>query len=150
MEKEVVIEMALDLLKKGHSVEIYASGYSMFPVLRPGDKVVVDPIKEIHLITPGNIIVAYRENTFVMHRLIEVRKEGSGEIMYLMQGDCLKSPDFPVPVDQLVGIAVSYFRNKRKRVIVSRTRTKGKFIKNRISLWLWLKLKHILSYFSST
>jgi hypothetical protein len=149
MKKEVAIEIALDLLKQGHSVEIPASGYSMFPVLRPGDRVVVAPIKEIELITPGDVIVVHRENSFVMHRLVEIRIERSGVFMYLLQGDCMKSPDSPVSADQLKGLAVSYFRRNRKRIIARRPGTKVKLIKNRFSLWLWNKKNQILSYFRS-
>jgi hypothetical protein len=147
MEKEAVIELALDLLKQGHSVEIPASGYSMFPILRPGDKVVVSPIKEIDLITPGDVIVVHRENSFIMHRLVEIRKERSGVVKYLLQGDCMMSPDSPLSPDHLAGIAVSYFRRNRKKIITRRPGTKVKFIKNRISLWLWNKKNQILSYF---
>jgi hypothetical protein len=150
MKKEVAIEITLDLLKQGHSVEIPASGYSMFPVFWPGDRVVVAPIKEIDFIAPGNVIVVQRENDFVMHRLIEVREEKSGVLMYMLQGDCMKSPDPPVAADMLVGIAASYFRNNRKRNIVGRPVTERRLIKNRIYLWLWLKKKQFLSCFSST
>jgi signal peptidase I len=45
------------VLESGNSVELQATGYSMFPTLRPGDRVVVKPINKIELPNPGNVVV---------------------------------------------------------------------------------------------
>jgi signal peptidase I len=51
------IGIIISVLESGNSVELQATGYSMFPTLRPGDRVVVKPISKDQLPKPGNVVV---------------------------------------------------------------------------------------------
>ena len=43
-ERVIAIETVKAVLESGNSVELSAAGYSMFPTLRPGDRVIVKPL----------------------------------------------------------------------------------------------------------
>lgn len=90
--KSVVIH----LLSEGHVVEIHAGGYSMFPLLRPGDKLVVQPQKGS--LSCGDIIVFDRGDVLVAHRLIEFRPD-----QVVCKGDGFVTYDTPVDLRKVVG-----------------------------------------------
>jgi hypothetical protein len=54
---------------------------------------------------------------FVMHRLIEIRKDDSGNATFITRGDSLEWVDKPWHFDQLVGVAVSKKSGNKERKI---------------------------------
>ena len=137
MNKEIAIETLLDLLKRGNSAEISASGYSMFPTLRPGDRVLVSPIKENELSAPGDILIINEDDNLVLHRLIEIRRYKESNKVFITRGDCMNESDSPVKSDQIVGITHSFTRNNRQRVLGRRIPAKRAYKFNRVKLWIW-------------
>ena len=51
------VGIVIAVLESGHSVELKATGYSMFPTLRPDDKVIVKPITKGELPKPRDVVV---------------------------------------------------------------------------------------------
>ncbi len=51
----------LEILAQGHSVELPAKGLSMFPTFRPGDKVVVRPVRKDEMPEKGEVVVYVEE-----------------------------------------------------------------------------------------
>ncbi len=94
------------LLTEGRTIEIQASGYSMFPLLRPGDKLQVHP--RVESIKSGDIIVFDRGDVFVAHRLLEVQ----GDVV-LCKGDGFAFYDSPISLRQVVGKVSHRSRNER-------------------------------------
>ena len=139
MNKEIAIETLLDLLKRGNSAEISASGYSMFPTLRPGDRVLVSPIAENESPVPGEILIIKTDTILVLHRLIEIRKNNETDKVFITRGDCMNESDSPVKSDQIVGITHSFTRNNRQRVLGRRIPAKRAYKINRVMLWIWGK-----------
>jgi signal peptidase len=80
------------------------SGSSMAPALNPGDIVIVQPV-EPESIQVGDIIRVVREDTPILHRVIEIRDEG-GSREFTTQGDANNVPDQPVRADQIDGRVV--------------------------------------------
>jgi len=145
VDKDHLTETVLELLRTGHSVELPATGYSMFPAIRPGERVVVRPVGKDETLEKGAVLVCYdagataqrrngataegngaaaqRHNgamanqIFVMHRLIEVRKDEAGNVNLITRGDSLEWADEPWRIDQLVGIAVSRKSGNKERKI---------------------------------
>lgn len=144
MKTETAIETLTDLLKGGNSAEIYASGYSMFPTLRPGDKVLVNPVVENKLPIPGEIIIVNDNYTLVLHRLIEIRKNKEGEIVFITRGDSMAESDPPVRRDQIVGIAHSFRRNNKQRHLRSRIPAKRAYKFNRAILWILGRVRRMV------
>lgn len=146
MERETVREIIIDLLKSGKSAELSANGYSMFPTLRPGDKVLIKPAFENSLPPPGSIIIVNLNNVFVLHRLTwtGIRKDASGSTLLITRGDCMSEPDPPFQPDKIVGVADSYVRNNRQYNIICRIPSEGEYKMNRLKLWLWMKMRKAL------
>ncbi len=62
------------LLSEGKSVTITAGGYSMWPAIRPGDRVVITPAGD-RVPAVGEIIALRRDGGLVIHRVREVVEE---------------------------------------------------------------------------
>jgi hypothetical protein len=123
LNRAEAIETVLNVLREGHSVELPATGYSMFPAIRPGERVVVRPVGKDETLEKGAVVVCYEDgaaaqrrkgakaeehsSVFLMHRLIEVRKDDAGNVILITRGDSLEWADEPWQIDQLIGIAVS-------------------------------------------
>jgi signal peptidase I len=76
------VGIVIAVLESGNSVELKATGYSMFPTLRPGDRVVVKPLVKGELPVPGNVVVcvgngvkAQRHNGVTEERRNDVTEE---------------------------------------------------------------------------
>ncbi len=121
--KEKFRLLALKMFDEGMNVELIAQGYSMFPLLQPGDSLLVVP-KQIY--KPGAIVVFDRGDVLVAHRLIKIK----GELAYC-KGDGLKQFDAPFDVNLLKG------------EVESRSRS-GKIVKTsvlRFIVWRWLMVR---------
>lgn len=59
------IDVVLSVLESGHSVELSATGYSMFPTFRPRDRVVVKPLFKGELPVRGSVVVFVNDGTTV-------------------------------------------------------------------------------------
>ncbi|MBI9060595.1 MAG: S24/S26 family peptidase [Marinilabiliaceae bacterium] len=93
------------LLNEGRVIEIHASGFSMFPLLRPGDKLQIQPQKGSF--KSGDIIVFDRGDVFVAHRLIEIRQD-----QVICKGDGFVTYDTPIDLQQVVGKVTHRIRKK--------------------------------------
>jgi hypothetical protein len=129
------IHTIFSILSEGHSVELPATGYSMFPAIKPGERVVVRPVGKDEMPVRGTVLVFYENGAtaqrrngtkaeehsglFVMHRLIEVRKDEAENAILITRGDSLEWEDEPWQIDQLVGIAVSRKSGNKERKIKS-------------------------------
>jgi signal peptidase I len=140
---ERTIELIKAVLESGNSVELPASGYSMFPTLRPGDKVLISPVTENIPPVPGDILIIKDDNILVLHRLIEIRKDIEGNIVFITRGDSMNESDSPARGDQIVGIVYSFRRNNKRRSLRCRNPTKHGYNLNRVRLWIWGKVKRL-------
>ena len=107
-------EVSLSLLAEGKSLRIKPSGYSMFPATRPGDIVIIAPVKNRSNLTPGDIVVYKRDSDFVLHRLIDIRHQKEGAF-YITRGDSSKNEDKPITADKIVGV-VTTIETKRGKI----------------------------------
>ena len=145
MNSETAIETFIDLLKQGKSVIHTAEGYSMFPTLKPGDKILVKSVNETGCPAPGCIVIVLNGNTLIIHRLIEIRYDYQGERLFITRGDSMSEHDSPWHPEQLIGVADSFTRRTRKRSISIKTLAELYYKKNRILLWIWFKLRKLRS-----
>jgi hypothetical protein len=138
------VEIIKSILEAGNSVELPATGYSMFPALRPGDRVMIEGIKNKEDLQTGNVVVYENNGTLVMHRLIAIAKNGKGETWYQTRGDSMSENDRAVSEQQLIAVADSIKRSGREfraRVFVP---GKCRYFCNRIVLWGYFKGKKYL------
>lgn len=137
------IEIIISVLESGHSVELPATGYSMFPTIRPGDKVLVIPMERNLLPEPGGILVVNLNSELVMHRLTKIRNDSQSENLLITRGDCMAEPDLPFHTDQVIGLADSYIRNSRQHALICRIPSVREYKLNRMLFWIWFKLRKV-------
>ena len=58
----ILKDIGLTLLAEGKTIRIKAHGYSMFPCIKPGSLILIEPLNIKGLPHPGEIIAIKREN----------------------------------------------------------------------------------------
>jgi len=113
--KKKVQELHCRALRDSHSLRFHIRGWSMWPKLGEGDVVVVDPTEEA---CPGDIVLSYRGDECVAHRLVSRR---NGQIV--TRGDAVECSDPPMPESSLMGKVVRIERasgSRRVRALCKR------------------------------
>src|SRR5450756_2623057 len=82
----IVKDIGLKLLSEGKSIRIKAHGYSMYPCIKPGSLILIEPISIKGLPRPGEIIAVRRENGLIAHRLSKIINK-NGINYYIARGD---------------------------------------------------------------
>ena len=95
-------EIGFSLLAEGKTIRVRADGLSMYPSLKPGSVIYIEPFKQGTEPVPGEIIAWKREAGFVVHRLVgRFEKE---TIKYIItRGDSSIAEDEPVPESHIAG-----------------------------------------------
>ncbi len=104
MANQKIKNILVELLKEGHKAEVHASGISMYPLLRPGDKLLVTPAKP----ATGDIAVFDRGDTLVAHRVYKIING-----FCFLKGDSLIYADPPIPENKILGIVTERFRKNK-------------------------------------
>ena len=93
------------LLQQGKTIQVYPSGYSMYPLLVPGrDQAVIAPVR---FVRRGEVYLYRRDqDILVLHRLFRKTQEG----LYFV-GDNQTEVEGPLREDQLRGQLVGIVRN---------------------------------------
>ncbi len=101
------------MLENGLDVRISTIGFSMFPLIAPGDRIIITPQKDLNI---GDLIVFARADTMVCHRLAQVFTRDGIEY-YCTRGDNCSAHDGPVTSDQIIGKVI---RIDRARISLAR------------------------------
>lgn len=111
--KNELQRLGSELLSEGLSVRMNASGYSMFPALRPGDVIDIVPVggTGASLVT-GEIVALKRDNDFVVHRFLGYF-EREGRRWLFTRGDSTLRADEPFAEEALAGRVVAVTRGTR-------------------------------------
>ncbi|MBN2861739.1 MAG: signal peptidase I [Bacteroidales bacterium] len=144
LNKQILIRnIGFSLLSEGKTLKIRADGYSMYPSVRPGSLIFIEPLPEDTEPAPGDLIAWKRETGFVVHRLTEIKRQDN-DIKYITRGDSCANEDAPVSRDQIAGKVI---RIEDPGGII---RTEKEFIRNpayfynRIIVWLLLRSKKFI------
>ncbi len=113
------------LVENYHSVKMTASGYSMFPFLRNGDRLTVTsfPLEKIQV---GDIAVFEQKNLWIPHRVIAIANKNN-ETILLLRGDTCIQMDLPVTKKNYIG-KIQYFERKEKEYSVDSFQKRGRII----------------------
>lgn len=98
----IVKDIGLTLLSEGKTIRIKAHGYSMYPSIKPGSMVLIEPLNIKGLPHPGEIIAIRREQGLIVHRLSRIINR-NGIISYIARGDSNAIADNPVNIDKIAG-----------------------------------------------
>lgn len=142
-KQTIVKDISLSLLAEGKTIRIKAHGYSMYPCIKPGSLVLIEPLKIKGPPVPGEIIAVRRENGLIVHRLTKIINK-SGITSYIARGDSNASADNPVKIDKIIGrIVRAETTGENQRLADISKNTKPDYIRNRlrvIFIFIWKKI----------
>lgn len=110
--KILAADAATAILNEEMPVTITTGGYSMWPAIRPDDRVAIEPLKGV-IPTEGEIVALRRDGGYVVHRVIKVITR-DGRQLFCTQGDAVISPDEPSEALMIAGIVKSIFRSGKE------------------------------------
>ncbi len=143
-KQRIAKDVSLSLLSEGRTIRIKAHGYSMYPCIKPGSIILIEPIAIKGRPVPGEIIAIKRENGLVVHRLTRIVTK-NGITTYIARGDSNAYADNPVNYDKLAGRIVGAETTGENPVPADiRINTKPNYFSNRlrvVGMILWKKIR---------
>jgi Peptidase S24-like len=109
----VFLDISTELLRRGVSVRFRPKGFSMYPTIRDGEAVTVEPLKA-HEARCGDILLYRRERGVIAHRVVRLAGEEDESKVLILRGDSLATCDAPVRAEQVLGRVISVERKGRK------------------------------------
>jgi signal peptidase I len=145
-EKKIFVKnTGLTLLAEGKTIRIKAHGYSMYPSIKPGSLVLIEPINVKGLPVPGEIIAIVKENGLIVHRLVRIIVKNNVRY-FIARGDSNPYADNPVKSDKIAGRVTGAETTGENPVPANiRIDTKPDYFINRlrvIGLILWKKIRY--------
>jgi signal peptidase I len=101
----VLKEIGFSLLAEGKTIRVKAEGFSMYPSIKPGSVIFIEPIKQDTEPVPGEIIAWKRDEGFVVHRFMRIAEKDNTRFI-ITRGDSSTGEDEPVLPDQIAGRVV--------------------------------------------
>ena len=142
--RDIVKNVGFNLLSEGKSIRIKAHGYSMYPAIKPGSLILIEPIHVKGAPRPGEIIAVKRETGLVVHRLVRTEAR-SGVTWYVARGDSNAYADNPVTIEMIAGRITGAEATGENRVPADiRINKKPNYIVNRlrvIGMLIWKKIR---------
>lgn len=143
-KQTIVKDISLALLSEGKTIRIKAHGYSMYPCIKPGSLLLIEPLKPKGFPVPGEIIAIRREGGLVVHRLNKTIVQ-NGITYYIARGDSNAHADKPVKIDMIAGrIVRAETTGENQKLADIRINKSPDYIRNRfrvIGIILWGKVK---------
>lgn len=141
--KTIIKNVALTLLSEGKSLRIKAHGYSMYPCIKPGSLLLIEPIDLKGAPCAGEIIAIRRGNGLVVHRLVK-KVVKNGITLYIARGDSNAYADNPVKIEKIAGRIIGAETTGENPVKADiRINTHPKYFYNRIRVIGLLILKKL-------
>ena len=99
--KTAVNDILTHTLDRGESIRLSVNGWSMAPLIRPGDTLTIEPATSTRL-RPGDIVLRKAEEDWVVHRLLAVRTR-NGTAYAITRGDSADRVDPSIPLERVMG-----------------------------------------------
>ena len=112
----LLLDLTTELLSQGTTVRFRPSGRSMYPSIREGELITVEPVvpSDVQL---GDIVLYRSERGLIAHRVVS----SSGDArVFGVRGDASLSCDEPVEAHRILGRVVAVQRNGRSIALDSR------------------------------
>lgn len=140
---EIIKDVGLTLLSEGKTIRIKAHGYSMYPCIKPGSLIHIEPLNIRGLPHPGEIVAIRRERGLIVHRLSKIISKNR-ITYYVTRGDSNAYADNPVRIDKLAGRIIRAESTGENSVPADiRINAKPNYLVNRIRvimIILWKKI----------
>ena len=117
----LLLHLTTELLSQGTTVRFRPSGRSMYPSIREGELVTVEPVVASD-VTLGDIVLYRSERGLIAHRVVGSSPTQSSVLSphYCLQGDASLCCDQPVEAHQILGRVIGVERNGRSIALASR------------------------------
>lgn len=142
--RTIIKNVGFTLLSEGKTIRIKAHGYSMYPCIKPGSLILIEPIIRKGMPVPGEIIAIRRENGLVVHRLTKIIIK-NGVTTFIARGDSNARNDNQVSSDQIAGRIVGAEATGENSVPADiRINTRPNYFSNRLRvIWIliWKRIK---------
>lgn len=113
------IDVSTELLRSGQSIRFRAPGRSMYPTIREGETITVQPVAPA-AVKIGDIILYHFQRGVVAHRVVSIEKKRGDALLFILHADTSGAPDEPVEPSQILGKVVSVERGGRSIDLYSR------------------------------
>ena len=136
--------VGINLLSEGKTIRIKAHGYSMYPCIKPGSIILIEPLKQKGLPVPGEIIAIRRENGLVVHRLTRITRKNNTDY-YIARGDSNAWADNPVKIGMIAGRIIRAETSGENNVLADIRIKKPNYFLNRmrvIGIIIFKKIKN--------
>jgi len=111
-------QAAASLIADNQTLIITAGGFSMWPAIQPGDRVILSPCYPADL-SAGDVVAARRDGGFVVHRITEIKRD-SAFLLFRIRGDASMAADPWITELNLAGMVTSVRRGGKELIIRSR------------------------------
>lgn len=128
--KARIDQLSAELLAAGRALTVRVRGYSMFPSLRPGDLIRVEPV-DLATLRPGDVILFRAGNLVITHRLLQW-KDG----FLITKGDAAPCLDRPLSPAEVAGRVVEVRRGGRAWRLDRGWRRRLALVQAAISPWM--------------
>ena len=105
--ESVKCELAREILRSEGLLHLRVTGWSMLPVIRPGDTLTIKYC-DAEQIAVGDVVLFTRGSKLIAHRVISAMAD---QEQITTKGDSSPSPDAPIAATQLLGKVVDILRN---------------------------------------
>jgi hypothetical protein len=102
-EKIIAAGAVSEMLGEGHAVTLTAGGYSMWPAIKPGDRVRISPPAKENTPAKGTVVALLRDGGFVVHRVTDVRRAGPAD-QIRTRGDTSPAADPWINAGDIAGL----------------------------------------------
>ncbi|MGI6338688.1 MAG: signal peptidase I [Bacteroidales bacterium] len=137
------------LLAEGKTIRVTAEGCSMFPTIRPGSVIFIDPPATDAGFTPGEIIAYRSDKGFIVHRIVRSFHR-DGQEYFVTRGDSSRMEDEPVTTGQIAGRVTRKERRSGKQKPLKKinfTSLQYGYNIMRVILYLYLeKIRRIITH----
>lgn len=106
--------LAAEMLRSRGTVQVKAWGTSMLPSAWPGDLLTIQGVTRDEIVE-GDIVLVLRDNRFLIHRLVEKRRDEDG-ISWITRGDAMPHDDPAAAASEILGRVAGIRRGRRSFV----------------------------------
>jgi signal peptidase I len=111
----VLRDIGFSLLDEGKTIRVKAEGISMYPSIKSGSVIFIEPFRQGTEPVPGEIIAWKRDSGIVVHRLISIYRQ-KNQKYYVTRGDSSLVEDEPVLSEQIAGRVIRVENSEGKPV----------------------------------
>ena len=118
---KILLDLTTELLSQGTTVRFRPSGRSMYPSIREGELITVEPVVASD-VTLGDIVLYRSQRGLIAHRVVGSSPTQSSVLRphFFLRGDSSLSLDEPVTARQILGRVVGVERDGRSVALASR------------------------------